>query len=191
LNRLFVESGKCCDVAPSLALRYGYEKLSICLQRSVARQVLSRCSSSLHNLKSDPVVEPSLIPSYKPVLDNLVPLVSDVFVGPKSDVAEVVKCVLDNLPLKVVEVVVPPVPDVGVVTVVHKPSRSLKGPHIPPSAADILPPKGSWVEVKYKGEGWCKGVVKKKVTDVTALVYFNCDNSTQTVHWKKVKWRWV
>jgi len=102
------------------------------------------------------------------------------------------KDVLERLPLKVAEVVVSPVPDVVVVSAdLKRPSKILKKRHVPPPAIDVYPPKGSWVEVKYVGEGWCKGVVKKVTDDDSAMVYFNCDKSTQTVNWKSMKWRWV
>lgn len=55
---------------------------------------------------------------------------------------------------------------------------------------DTLPVKGNWVEVKYDGEGYCMGIVKKVLTRSTAKVYFEVDNSTQIVHWNSVKWKW-
>jgi len=54
--------------------------------------------------------------------------------------------------------------------------------------SDCLPVKGSWVKVKYDGEGYCVGIVHQVLTPATAKVYFESVDSTQTVHWNKVKW---
>jgi len=120
LDRLFRETGTCCDLPPFLALKYGYEKLSVCLQQSVSRQVLSRGDSSLHNsvLHVDPVPEPSFIPSKPTLLDEVgSPVLGAVVVDvPENTIEIVVKSVLERLPVKVAEIIVPvinPVDTVG------------------------------------------------------------------------------
>jgi len=190
LDKLFFETGKCCDIVPSLALKYGYEKLSVCLQRSVARQILSRSDSTLHNsLVLDSTLEPSIIPFKTPCLDGVVSPILDVVAVPPSmpSVEDVVKNVIDRLPLKVVEVVPPLVSKVSnnlslLADDIDAKIIRLKSP--------VRPVKGSLIDVKYDRIGWCKGIVKRVYGVDTVRVYFDCDHTEPTLNLKKVKWRW-
>jgi len=93
-----------------------------------------------------------------------------------------VQVVIDRLPVKVAEVA-PPV-------VLDSKSQVKDGTcKTKRSTTQDRPAKGSLIDVKFSLVGWCKGVVKSVYGD-TFKVYFDCDKSTPTLNWKKVKWRW-